>query len=162
MTKQIQAESHTTNSIDQSSEYHCEFVPVQNNISTGKHICQWCGRTATGDEIKEQFSCTGERELNWDGPSLAQKSFNFLTSFVKHIVRGCKVCTKSEIELRFEKCIPCDRYNKFPDPHGSCLECGCFVSTLRANEGLNKLAWAEQECPHRDGPKWHSVDSKTN
>jgi hypothetical protein len=36
------------------------------------------------------------------------------------------------------------------------------VNSLTATEALNKLAWAEQECPHPDGPKWYQVDNKTN
>ena len=148
------------NSIESSSEYTCEFVPVQSSVSTGKFICQWCGRIAIGVESEKKVSCTGERTAEFTGPSLAEKGFNFFKSYLLHIFAGSPECTAGQIIERFEKCISCDRYNRVPDPHGSCCECGCYVNTLLARNGLNKLAWAEQECPYPDGPKWWSVDSE--
>lgn len=141
----------------------CEFTRIVNAIidpESGhkwKFICVWCGRIAFDEESKKEFSCTGERTPILSGPPLAVKAFNLAESYLEHVTSGRKTCTDAQIASRFEHCVSCDKYNKLPDPHGSCTECGCYVNTIHAKEGLNKLSWAEQECPHPLGPKWISV-----
>ena len=48
--------------------------------------------------------------------------------------------TEYQIWRRYEICTKCDKFEK-----DTCLICGCNVNIKRVF--LNKLAWADQECP---------------
>jgi len=66
----------------------------------------------------------------------------FVKSLFWHIARGLPKSGKTNILLRYNICINCESYN--PEDK-ICNECGCNVSDK--NIFLNKLAWADQECP---------------
>lgn len=66
----------------------------------------------------------------------------FVKSLFWHIARGLPKSGKQNIVYRYEICLACDKYNK---KESTCNECGCNISDQ--NIFLNKLAWADQECP---------------
>jgi len=67
----------------------------------------------------------------------------FLKSLFFHIYAGFPKCSKQEIFERFAICSGgCDMYNT---KDSTCMVCGCNVN--RKKVFLNKLAWADQECP---------------
>lgn len=73
----------------------------------------------------------------------------FLKSLLFHVWAGFPKSTQKEINTRFDICQnACDMYNK---EHGVCMVCGCNVNSKRIF--LNKLAWADQECPIGKWPK---------
>lgn len=66
----------------------------------------------------------------------------FLKSLWFHIWLGFPKSSQQQINERFEICQVCedfDRNNK------ECSICGCNVNNKK--QFLNKLAWADQECP---------------
>lgn len=76
---------------------------------------------------------------------------NRLITFCKalyfHIGNGLPKANSAQILYRYQICQLCDRYeNKY------CLECGCNVNDKSIF--LNKLAWADQECPLG---KWNKI-----
>lgn len=72
-----------------------------------------------------------------------QKILTFLKSLWFHIWLGFPKCSYSEIQERFSICsTQCDMYNK---QDSTCLVCGCNVNNKKIF--MNKLAWADQECP---------------
>ena len=67
---------------------------------------------------------------------------NFSNSLFWHIGRGMPKCSPTQIEERYKICEKCDQYNS---KEHECMVCGCSVNNK--NIFMNKLAWADQECP---------------
>ena len=76
----------------------------------------------------------------------------FLKSLFFHIYSGFPKTTKKEILKRWEICNKCE---KFDDIKIQCKICGCNLS--KKSKFLNKLAWADQECPEK---KWLKTTRK--
>lgn len=66
----------------------------------------------------------------------------FLKSLLFHVYRGFPKSTKEEIIQRYSICISCNEFNQTLK---ECGICGCNVNDKRIF--MNKLAWADQECP---------------
>jgi hypothetical protein len=73
----------------------------------------------------------------------------FVKSLLWHINKGLPKSTQHQINDRFAICHLCDSYDK---ENTQCLECGCNINNKRIF--LNKLAWADQQCPLG---KWNSL-----
>ena len=74
----------------------------------------------------------------------------FAGALARHFAKGRPKCTQQQIDDRLEICKAC--------PHlrvDHCSLCGCRCKGNQ--EFLNKLAWADQECP--DG-RWSAVDQE--
>lgn len=78
-----------------------------------------------------------------------KRIFRFLYSLFWHIISGFPTCSKQEILNRYAICIVCDKFNS---KKSICNICGCNLSNRK--EFMNKLAWADQECPEN---KWSSI-----
>jgi len=70
----------------------------------------------------------------------------FLVSLYWHINRGMPKSSQQEIDRRFSICVSCEYYNQ---QEQECGVCGCNIN--RRKIFMNKLAWADQECPEH---KW--------
>lgn len=73
----------------------------------------------------------------------------FIKSLFWHIYSGSPKSTQLEIYSRHNICINCDSYNKTKK---QCDVCGCSINNKRIF--MNKLAWADQECPLN---KWGKI-----
>ena len=74
---------------------------------------------------------------------ILRKIQTFLKSLFFHIYAGFPKCTQQQILERFQICSDgCDMYNS---KDSTCMMCGCNVNGKKVF--LNKLAWADQECP---------------
>ena len=73
----------------------------------------------------------------------------FIKSLFFHVWAGFPKATKQQIAERFQICSNCELFNK---KDSTCLACGCNVNNRKIF--MNKLAWADQECPHG---KWKRV-----
>lgn len=67
----------------------------------------------------------------------------FLKSLAFHVWAGFPKSSQQQIDSRFAICQACDEFYNSKD--STCLVCGCNIS--RKKVFLNKLAWADQECP---------------
>jgi uncharacterized paraquat-inducible protein A len=76
----------------------------------------------------------------------------FLKSLLFHIWAGFPKSTQSEIYQRFSICKDCNEFNTIKK---ECNICGCNINTKKVF--LNKLAWADQECPLG---KWTKIGAK--
>lgn len=72
----------------------------------------------------------------------------FFQSLWFHIYRGFPKSTKDEILVRYNICISCEEYDK---NRSVCNVCGCNIGNKKTF--LNKLAWADQECPVGKWPR---------
>lgn len=66
----------------------------------------------------------------------------FLKSLLFHIYAGFPKSTMDEILYRYSVCINCEKYDSIKS---ECKVCGCSIK--QKSVFLNKLAWADQECP---------------
>lgn len=73
----------------------------------------------------------------------------FLKSLFWHIYSGSPKSTISEIQYRYKICIDCDEFNQQKQ---QCNVCGCAINNRKIF--MNKLAWADQECPKG---KWNKI-----
>jgi len=75
-----------------------------------------------------------------------------ITTFIKslffHVYAGFPKTTNDEIQYRYAICLRCEDFNP---RQSQCNVCGCSLS--RKSKFLNKLAWADQECPKQKWPK---------
>jgi hypothetical protein len=74
----------------------------------------------------------------------------FIKSLFWHISSGLPKSTQKEIDYRWNICLNCDA--GFDAVNSQCIICGCNLSNKRVF--LNKLAWADQECPLK---KWNKT-----
>ena len=72
----------------------------------------------------------------------------FLKSLFFHIYSGFPKTTQKEIDYRYSICIDCENFDK---NRSVCNICGCNIE--KKKKFLNKLAWADQECPINKWPK---------
>lgn len=73
----------------------------------------------------------------------------FIKSLLFHITAGLPKSTPKEIAERYNICLVCDSFDKIKS---QCSICGCNISNK--SKFLNKLAWADQECPLN---KWQKI-----
>jgi uncharacterized paraquat-inducible protein A len=73
---------------------------------------------------------------------ILQKIKTFIKSLWFHVWAGFPKSSVEQINERFTICKSCEMYNK---KDSTCMMCGCNVNLKRIF--LNKLAWADQECP---------------
>ena len=75
-----------------------------------------------------------------------------MKSLLFHVYRGFPKSTPDQIQKRYMICKSC---LEFDDKKGECSICGCTINTKKVF--LNKLAWADQECPLG---KWQKIPGK--
>lgn len=73
----------------------------------------------------------------------------FLKSLWFHVYAGFPKSTQSQIDYRYTICLSCEKFNT---QKSECGVCGCAIS--RKKIFMNKLAWADQECPLQ---KWNKL-----
>jgi uncharacterized paraquat-inducible protein A len=76
----------------------------------------------------------------------------FLKSLLFHVYRGFPKSTSDQIQTRYMICKSC---LEFDSKKSECSICGCTINTKKVF--LNKLAWADQECPLG---KWQKIPGK--
>ena len=80
---------------------------------------------------------------------LLLKIKTFINSLVFHISRGLPKSTQEQIDYRWKICKSCP---EFDAQNSQCHICGCNLSNKK--QFINKLAWADQECPMK---YWHKI-----
>jgi len=80
---------------------------------------------------------------------LILKIKTFIKSLWFHVASGLPKATQEQINERYLICIKCEH---FKIKKSECGICGCNVNKKKIF--LNKLAWADQECPIN---KWNKI-----
>lgn len=80
---------------------------------------------------------------------MKHKIITFIKSLFFHIYAGFPKSTQQQINDRYNICLSCERFDHI---NKECMECGCNINNRKIF--LNKLAWADQECPLG---KWEKV-----
>jgi hypothetical protein len=82
--------------------------------------------------------------------NILRKIPTFLKSLAFHVWSGFPKSSQEEINYRFQICQGCDL---FDNRASQCLVCGCNINSKKIF--INKLAWADQECPKG---KWKKIN----
>jgi hypothetical protein len=77
------------------------------------------------------------------------RGWKFGIAAISHALKGNPTCTQEEINHRLSICKQCKHFTG-----NHCLKCGCNCGN-NPKKYLNKLAWADQECPIK---KWCKID----
>lgn len=117
----------------------CNFIEI--DYST--YICEFC-EVIVRSEYGPPFLPCSARILNdrTNQHGMPTKIKNFTKSLVRHVPSGSRLCSDDTIQKRFDICKLCELFDA---KKSVCKECGC---SLKATHNfLNKLAWADEECP---------------
>jgi len=116
----------------------CELVSTFDG-ARWRHQCALCKLFVRNQQAT--IPCA-RVEVALQPPSLPRRLANFAQAATKHLVAGMPQALPFEIERRFTICQACELFDGRICTHSSC---GCHVSS--SANFLNKLAWAEQQCP---------------
>jgi hypothetical protein len=146
----------------------CQFVRDDDGIP----ICAICSRKVktNQDLLRIHRVCQPVKPIPEAGilpppnlpgpPNLARKLYNFSVASIGHFIRGNPTCTQEEIDERLTVCKGCELYrpSMVNEDTGICTHstCGCNINSDVVY--LNKLAWADQECPLK---KWCKIERRT-
>jgi uncharacterized paraquat-inducible protein A len=82
--------------------------------------------------------------------NLFTRLITFSKSLLFHIWSGFPKSSQAQINARYLICLSCDSFDK---QNEQCLECGCNINNKKIF--MNKLAWADQQCPLN---KWSKIN----
>lgn len=90
-------------------------------------------------------------------PALFKRLANFSRAAIAHALRGNPTCSQAQIDERLTICRGCEMFKADTDrpEFGICTHSKCGCKVRGEEKFLNKLAWADQECPLG---KWKRVD----
>lgn len=119
---------------------NCNQPPVN---STNLQYRRMCGITPTAAAKWQSKSkpCTTIRIVQ-----TAKTIARFTIAAMRHLLNGAPTCTQEQIDERLAACSACPFF-----VNRRCELCGCCADGEK--KFLNKLAWADQQCPD-DPPRW--------
>jgi hypothetical protein len=134
----------------------CDFIPdgagvkcLRCGFRYRKAIRKTCSIASSVVTTEMRTNATPKTTCRTSPPSLLTKAANFTVAAIGHAMKGNPTCSQEQIDERLEICQACEFFAS-----NSCQKCGCSVS--RDAKYLNKLAWADQECPVG---KWQAVSN---
>ena len=92
-------------------------------------------------------------------PGPIRRAANFAKAGAKHICSGSPKASLAVIQERFAICAGCDSFQPTGEGTGLCTEITCGCNLANDKRPVNKLGWADQECPLAI-KKWGRVDGK--
>jgi len=81
-------------------------------------------------------------------PSLLQRIINFTAAATQHAIAGNPVVTEEVLQERLKICQGCELFKRNQNEVGGVCtheNCGCNIKDNLTY--LNKIAWADQQCP---------------
>ena len=124
------------------NNYNCEFEKTE----AGKYRCKICGVTIP---VNASMNCRMKhKQAENKPPSLMQKVTNFAVAATAHAAAGNPTVTKEVMQERLAICRSCPLFKPNGNQVGGVCtheSCGCNIQDNL--NYLNKIAWADQECP---------------
>ena len=119
--------------------------------------CPRCNFKAGGRHWKRMCSAVPRGPKRPPMPPLFQRLANFSRAAIAHALSGNPTCSQAQIDERLAICRACEKFKPDTDRPdlGVCTHSKCGCKVRREEKYLNKLAWADQECPLG---KWKRVD----
>lgn len=127
---------------------NCEF---QRN-EAGKYTCQICGVTIP---VLANMNCKMKKKQSQNKePSLGQKAVNFAKAAIEHAKAGNPTVSEEKMKERLAICKACPLFKPNDNKAGGvCTHSSCGCGIQDNLNYLNKIAWADQECPTGLWPK---------
>jgi len=126
---------------------NCIFLP--NDLGT--FTCPDCGLTLPTDKVKANCKTKmpkGNVNVGVQTPDTVTRLSNFTKAAIEHAKLGNPVVDKEIIKERLEICRLCPLFKQTPNQVGGvCTHSSCGCTLTDSEVYLNKLAWADQECP---------------
>lgn len=120
----------------------CKFIKYNEELE----ICDICGYIASKGSVRED--CRYIFQEQYQGPDFLQKVKNFTRAVTGHLANGNPTVTEEQLKKRLEICKTCVLFKPTGDGvGGTCLHNSCGCSIKDTLEYMNKIAWADQECP---------------
>lgn len=105
----------------------------------GKYQCVICGNVYP---INAQVNCKNKE------PSVAQKAVNFAKAAIAHAAAGNPTVSEDKMKERLAICKACPLFKPNNNKAGGvCTHSSCGCGIQDNLNYLNKIAWADQECP---------------
>lgn len=123
----------------------CKFIKYDDLLV----ICDECGYITPliNGEIPIRVTCKPIYQPQYE-PSLIIKIKNFAKAAASHLEKGNPTVTEEQLSRRLEICKTCVLFKPTADGlGGTCLHNSCGCSIKDTLEYMNKIAWADQECP---------------
>lgn len=135
----------------------CIFKP--NNI--GSYTCERCGFTLPRGDVKANCKATiNDTKPELQPPSLLQRVWNFGKAAVNHAIMGSPVVTPEVLKERLDICKACPLFKPNQNEVGGvCTHSSCGCNIQDNLDYMNKIAWADQECPIK---RWGKFVDSTN
>lgn len=132
----------------------CSFQPNNN----GTYTCEYCGLVFSKNIRKNctkfmthdsSFYATLQNAIqHQQEPSLLQKAWNFGKSALNHAIAGNPTVPEETMKERLEICRSCPLFKPNQNQVGGvCTHSTCGCNIQDNLDYLNKIAWADQECP---------------
>lgn len=130
---------------------NCKLEPIDGDLFR----CPKCGFTHKNQKIKK--TCGVVPVKRTQPPSVGRKVYNFTKAAISHLIKGNPTVSEEVLKERHEICKSCPLFKKSTsNPEwGVCTaeSCGCNIKDTK--DYLNKIGWADQECPEG---KWGKVE----
>lgn len=132
----------------------CDFEYTGPTAGRHGYRCRACGhevqlnKELPSQKIRRQ--CDGPRGPH-SPPGLLRRGLNFTRAAVAHQLRGRPKADQATIDYRLAICQACELFSGEICTH---KKCGCRIGGKAGF--LNKLAWADQQCP---AGHWPAVDT---
>ena len=120
----------------------CKFIKYDNTL----FMCNECGYITTLENADRV--CVYVFQPQYQGPDLLQKIKNFTRAATGHLANGNPTVTEEQLKRRLEICKSCVLFKPLQDGlGGTCMHNSCGCSIKDTLDYMNKIAWADQECP---------------
>jgi hypothetical protein len=134
---------------------NCIFKPNP----SGGYTCENCGLTLPRGDIKANCKATlNDLPPNTESPSLLQRAWNFGKAAINHVLAGNPVVPEEVMKARLDICRSCPLFKPNHNQVGGvCTHSSCGCNIQDNLDYLNKIAWADQECPIK---RWGKFEQK--
>jgi hypothetical protein len=134
----------------------CNFQFWEKDKNTGRDlfVCTKCGYVTEIAHAKR--NCVKISQPQYDrAPNLLRKIGNFSHALGGHLYKGMPTVSQSELDERLKICQECPLLRKEGLVGGVCTHENCGCNIKDEVTFLNKIAWADQECPIG---KWGKIE----
>jgi hypothetical protein len=132
----------------------CIFKPNP----SGGYTCENCGLTLSRGDIKANCRSTINDLPKPESPSLLQRAWNFGKAAINHVLAGNPVVPEEVMKARLDICRSCPLFKPNHNQVGGvCTHSSCGCNIQDNLDYLNKIAWADQECPIK---RWGKFEQK--
>jgi len=109
-------------------------------------ICRCVNCNATNPYCEAKREC--DKQEIPSPPPLTQRVVNFVAAAAQHAIAGNPVVSEKVLQERLKICQACELFKRNQNEIGGvCTHSSCGCNIQDNLNYLNKIAWADQQCP---------------